>query len=462
MEYLSDGIAEAVINSLAQLRLLRVVPRATAFRYKGSERTASEIGRKLGVRLVLTGQLVQRSGLLCITAELVEVLKDSQIWGERYDRKIVEILQVEREIGKEIAERLELELSREDHNQLAERKTESSDAHLLVLKAWHAGRRWSPDGLRKGLEYATQAIEADPSYADAHASLAYMYVYAGFASLSPHDTFPRAKAAASRALDLDPHLSVAHAILAMTKIAYDRDWSGALEECRRAIELAPNLPAGHFACSHLHLAHGRFHEALEEARLASDLDPLSSPMAYQRAAVLYYAGQEEEAVAQLEKFEYLDPSFLPAHELLAVLYARANRPKEALEEAARAVALSGSDLRGEAILAIVSATVGRESEARIILDGLERTSVPPDYKWSISCALIHALLGQRDLVLHWLDKACQGGGGGLNFVRNDPHFAFLRDDPSFHQILSRMGLNNQALRTAIQVDPIVKTIVRVQ
>ncbi|HEY7304715.1 MAG TPA: winged helix-turn-helix domain-containing protein [Bryobacteraceae bacterium] len=317
---------------------------------------------------------------------------------------------------------------------------EQAEADDFVRRAWHAARQWSPDAVSKGLAHARHAIAANPSYAEAHAVLAYLYLYAGFGFLPGNDTFPRAKAAATTALSLDPRCAAAHAVLGMLKIAQERDLKTAQELFRVSIDLAPDAMPGHFAYSHFLLISGRFQEALDHALIAMEIDPLSCPVAYHVASILYYAGRYQDAIRQLRKFEYLDPGFLAAHEMLAILYARLNRSQEALNEAATAMAVSGNNIRGKATLAMVSGLLGRHREARVILQEMEKNESAPGFRWSYARAVIHSYLNERDAAFECLRQACEEGDGAVIYLRYDPHFLELRDDYRFKRILDRIGL----------------------
>lgn len=310
----------------------------------------------------------------------------------------------------------------------------------LVRRAWHAARQWSPDAVAKGLGYARHAIAANPSYAEAHAVLAYLYLYAGFGLLPGQDAFPRAKAAATTALSLDPQCAVALAVLGMLRLAHERDLKAAEELFRTSIELAPDSMPGHFAYSHFLLISGRFNEALDQALIASEIDPLSCPVAYHVASILYYAGRYQDAIAQLLKFDFLDPDFLAAHEMLAILYARLNLSREAQNEVAKAIALSGNSARGRATAAMVSALLGRHQEARATLQEMQKNEPVPGFRWSYARAVIHSYLNEIDAAFECLDQACKEGDGAVIYLRYDPHFAELRGDHRFTRIIEKIGL----------------------
>jgi TolB-like protein/Flp pilus assembly protein TadD len=439
-EYLAEGIAESIINSLAQLQKLRVVPRTTAFCYKGKRLDARQAGRELRVRVVVTGHVVQRGDDAIVSVDLTDVVEEAQLWGKKYRRKLEDVLAVEEEIGKEISQMLRLRLSDEERRRLAKRATESNQARHLVLRARYYANKWTPEGYRKGLEYARQAIEADPVYGDAHHVLAYLYCLTGFlGGLAPIDAFSRAKAAALQALEIDDGLANSHAILAMVRLVYDWDFKGAETECRRAVELGPYIAACHHAYSHWYLAEGLFEEASSEAKQALDLDPLSSPINFHLGVTYYFARQYDDAIDQLKKTTEMDPSFVSAHGLLAVTYARKGMSQEAVAGAGRIIALSGDSPRDKTAAAIVNAMVGRQDEARKILGELEQASHDPKSATTLSCAVIHALLGERDQAFEWLDRAFRARASSLVYVAQTPDLSDLHEDPRFNDLLRRMG-----------------------
>ncbi|MBI3697620.1 MAG: protein kinase [Acidobacteria bacterium] len=239
-EYLSDGITESIINSLAQIAQLRVMPRSTVFRYKGQEVDPQAVGRELNARMVLTGRVILRGETLVVGMELVDVAQGSQLWGERYNRKLADIFAVEEEIARKISESLRMRLSGEEKKRLAKRFTENTEAYQLYLKGRHYWVKRTPDSMKKGIEYFQQAIEKDPGYALAYAGVADCYsILSTYGAVSPREGWAKAKAAAAAAVALDPELAEGHTSLAFIRGFADWDWVAAEEECRRAIELNP-------------------------------------------------------------------------------------------------------------------------------------------------------------------------------------------------------------------------------
>ncbi|HXM79717.1 MAG TPA: protein kinase, partial [Thermoanaerobaculia bacterium] len=245
-EYLSDGITESLIDSVSQIPGIKVVSRASAFHYKGKDVGARAVGKELGVRAVLTGRIVQRGDALSISAELVDARDDTHLWGEHYNRRLSDILAVQEEIARDISGKLRLRLTGEEKKRLTKRYTENAEAYGLYLKGRYHWNKRTGEDIQKGIGYFQQAIEKDPTYALAYAGLADSYVVLfAYAGLPSSETFPKAKAAALKALEMDDSLAQAHAALASVHENFNWDFSAAETEYRRAIELDPKYPTTH-------------------------------------------------------------------------------------------------------------------------------------------------------------------------------------------------------------------------
>nr|MDQ5872187.1 protein kinase [Acidobacteriota bacterium] len=265
-EYLSDGITESLINSVSQIPGIRVVSRASAFHYKGKDVGARAVGRELGVRAVLTGRIVQRGDALSIRAELVDARDDTHLWGEEYNRRLSDILAVQEEIARDISGKLRQRLTGEEKKRLTKLYTENAEAYGLYLKGRYHWNKRTGEDIQKGIGYFQQAIEKDPTYALAYAGLADSYaILYQYAGLPSSETFPKAKAAASKALEIDDSLAQAHATLASVHQHSDWDFSAAEKEYRRAIELDPKYPTAHHWYSLFLSELGRHEPAIAEA-----------------------------------------------------------------------------------------------------------------------------------------------------------------------------------------------------
>ncbi len=442
-EYLSDGITESVINSLSQLRNLRVIARTTVFRYKGKDLDAQKIGRDLNVRATVTGRIQQRGTQLNIQAELVDVEKGSQLWGGQFNRQLAEVGRIQEDISKEISEKLRLRLTGEDQKRLSKHYTENTEAYQLYLRGRYEWNKRTADGLKKSIEYFNQAIEKDPGYALAYAGLADVYNVAAFPlRLSPKEVFPRAKAAATKAVELDDTLAEAHSALATVKSVYDWDWLGAEREFRRAIELNPGYPTVHYFYGFTYLLPmGRFDEAITELKRAIELDPFSAILNVNLGWALYFVRRYDDAIVQLKKAAEIDPNFGQAHMHLAEAYEEKGMHEEAIAELAKLPpAYSVSlDPRELAMVRQAYAMAGMrgywQKYLEILKDHAKQRYVPPSF-----IAGMPARLGDKDQAFEWLEKAYEARDEFIRLVRVDPTFDNLHSDPRYADLLRRMGL----------------------
>ncbi|HXH49452.1 MAG TPA: protein kinase [Terriglobia bacterium] len=439
-EYLSDGITESLINSLSQLGRLKVLARSTVFRYKGRKDDPLALGRELNVGAVLTGRIFQRGETLVIAAELVDVKKGWQLWGDRYKRKPGDIFEVQEEIAKVIFDKLRVKLRPSEEMKLVQRYTENAEAYQLYLKALYFSTKWSAENLKKAVEYSRQSIEADPNLAPAHAVMAQSYAMLGFYGfLLPREAFPKAKAAAQRALGIEESLAEAHLALSLAHVLYDWDWPAGEREARRALELNAEHPNSHSVCSTNLFAAGRFEEAIAEAERAVELDPLSPSYSFVLGASLYFARRFEDAIEQLKKTVELDPGLARPHELLALAYADAGAYDLAIAEYRVMASLPGGELSSRPLRGYVLAREGKLDEARKILEGLV-PEMGEDLLLAWRTAFLCAALNQFDLAFELLDKLFVERFGLLVYTKCYPVLDNLRRDPRYAELVRRIGL----------------------
>jgi len=439
-EYLSDGITESLINNLSQLPKLRVLPRSTVFLYKGCEMDLAELSRELNVRAVLTGRVIQRGDTLTIKVELVDVTRQAHLWGGTFSRKLDDIFVVQEEIARQISEHMRLHLSPQDKNKLAARDTGSPEAYQAFLRALYFWNKWTPASSWRALEYCRLAIEIDPAYAPAHAVMADCYTaLAVFGELRAKEAFPKAKAAASKAIEMAPSLSDAHLAVGLVNLYFDWDWDTAEKHMRRAVELSPHSARAHYGLSLWLLVQQRHQEAIQEADYALELDPLSLPMNFNVGYLNYFAGNNDRAIAQFEKVLEMDSSFMQASLILCPAYLRKRMPEEALATVEKALPQSGNWSSLRAMLAIVHAASGRTSQAVEILEKLKKegASVP---LLSYSAAIIFNALGDKEQALNWLEKACEERIGFLVLLKVASGFRNLSQEPRFQAILKHIGM----------------------
>jgi serine/threonine protein kinase/Flp pilus assembly protein TadD len=436
-EYLSDGITENIINRLSQLPQLRVMARTTVFRYKGLEVDPQTAGRDLSVRAVVTGRVRRVGDSLEIQAELVDVSNGSQLWGQKYNRKLIDILAVQDEIASQISEKLRLKLGDQDKARLAKRYTDNPRAYELYLKGRYHLTKWTEQDFKTGLEYLKQAIAVEPRYALAYSGLAEAYSISPLTS--PRESLRDAKQAANTALEIDETLAEAHASLAVVEMYLDWDWSGAEREFKRALELNPgNTSAHQWYAWYLGLM-GRFDESIAELKRAEQLDPMSPNIAGALGGSSFWARKYDRAIEHYQRALDLDPSLTIMRLFMAEAYEQMGRFQEALAECQK-VSLTDKSPTTMAELARAYAMFGRRDEAQKILVDLKEVS-RQRYFPSYAVATIYTGLGDKERALEWLEKAYEERCGWMAFLKVDPALDSLRSDGRFKDLLRRVGLN---------------------
>ncbi len=437
MEYLSDGITDTLINSLSQLRRLRVVPRSLTFRYKGREVDPQRVGSELNARAVLTGRVMQRGDTLLVGTELMDVARLSQLWGAQYNRKMADIFVLQEEIAREITEKLRLQLTGDEKKRLTKRATGNKEAYQLYLK----GRFWlgkrTPEGSSKAIEYFQQAISKEPTYALAYSGLADCYSFLPtLTSVPPKEAYPKAKEAALKALEIDDALAEAHTSLAFVKANHDWDWSGGEREFLRAMALNPDYAIAHLWYGFTLANMGRLDKSIAEAKRALELDSLSLEINWFLGLAYYFARQYDQAIEQYRKTLELDPNFFLPHTFIGWAYIQKSMYKEGIAELEKAVAITPSNM-SLACLGYGYAAAGRRPEAQKVLDQLNELSkhkyVPPFHR-----ALICVGLGEKGQAFEWLEKAYEERF--MIGIKVNPVFDPLRSDPRFADLLRRMNL----------------------
>ena len=441
-EYLSDGLTESLIYRLSQLPNLKVTPTSVAFRYKGKQVDTVKAGNELGVSAVLLGRITQRGDSLTISAELVDVRSNNLLWGEQYDRKMSDLLATQREIAREIVEKLRLKVSSEEKG-IAKHYTDSNDAYQLYLKGRFYWNKRTEEGLRKSLEYYQQTIERDPNFALAYSGLSDTYNLLGApdatGALSAADAMTKAKAAALKALEIDDTLAEPHVSLAHVKYYYDSDFAGAEREYKRAIELNPKYPTGPQWYAVYLMSVGRFDEALAQIRHAQELDPLSLPINMTYGWVLLTARQTDQSIEQLRKTLEMDPNFVLTHHRLGLAYEQQGKYDEAIAEFKQVISLTSGKPLGVAALAHAYAMSGRRAEAKETLAKLQEQS-KVRYVSPSSVAFVFAALDDKEQAFAWLEKAFQVHDGVLVRLKVDSRYDKLRSDPRFAEMMRKMGL----------------------
>jgi len=439
-EYLSDGIADGLINSLTQIPKLRVIARTTAFRYKGKELDFKTLGRQLSVDGVLSGRVQQVGNTLVIQADLVDTNTGAQLWGEQYNRPLTDALSIQQELTKAIAERLQPRLAPDVQNRVTKRYTDNSQAYQEYLRGlFFYSNHHTKTGILKSREFFQRAIELDPNYALAYTGLADSYAVARpYTQESFDELYPQARQAALKALALDDQLAEAHVSLGLVNAAA-WDWTGMEKEYKRAIELNPNYARGHANYAIYLTAMGHFEESLAEVKLAKQLDPASIVTVGNFADASCRLGQYEPGIAAAKDALALDANNVTAYKNLATCYLQQKKYSEAIATLREAEALNAKSSRILGALGSVFALSGNRSDALRIIEEL-KSAPEADDDALIRLAQVYGAIADKDTAFEWLEKAYQRRAYWLITLKSDEGFNPLRSDPRFKDLLRRMGL----------------------
>jgi serine/threonine-protein kinase len=440
-EYLSDGLAESLIYRLSQLPNLKVSPTSSVMRYKDKETDAIRIGNELGVKAVMSGRIVQRGDNLTLSVELIDVRNNKLLWGEQYERKMSDLLATQREIATAITQKLQLKLGGGDTTGITKRYTDSNEAYQLYLKGrFHFARR-TKDDIQRGIEYFQQAIKLDPNFALAYARISESYIsMPAYPYLSPKEAGPQARAAATRALEIDPALSEAHTFLAYALAVHDWNWAEAEREFKRGIELDPNNSAAHFRYGQIYLAvQGRSDEAIVEIKRALELEPLDLNMGGNLAWAYFSARQYDRALEQGKKTYELDTNFLTGRWNLSNAYIGKGMYAEAIAINEKALQTDPTSHFALHSVGYAYAKSGRRQEAEEVIKRFKDIA-KTQYVISYWIASIYAALGDKDRAFAELEDSYTERDFYLIRLKVDPYWDPLRDDPRFKDLLKRLNL----------------------
>ena len=438
-EYLSDGMTETLIKSLSNLSNLDVKPRSAVFRYKGKETDLQTIGKELNVQAILNGRVAQRGAQITLSLELVDVLKNSVLWTERYQRNQSDLVSLQSEIAKDLSTKLKSKLSGAEETKVSKTATADPEAYQAYLKGRYYWNRRTAENLKKAIEQFRLATDRDPNYALAFVGLADCYaVLNEYAGTPTSETIPKAKAYAERALAIDAQLAEPHATLGLINEALWQ-WSEAEKEFKRAIELNPTYPTAYHWYSIFLKNVGRNDEAAAMIKRAQELDPLSSVIAVNVSRMHQLQNNHEASIENSLKLIELDPNFGPAYEYLALSYLKQGRNAEAIAAAEKAVELSNRSSISVGDLGFVYASTKKPAEAMKLIRELEdkyaRKEAIGQY-----IAPIYVGLGDKDKAFEWLEKDFQARNGKLVEIRWQLQFESLRDDPRYKDLIKGMNL----------------------
>lgn len=439
-DYFADGMTDELITDLGQISALRVISRTSVMAYKGARKPLPQIARELNVDAVIEGTVLRSGNQVRITAQLIQAPTDKHLWARSYEGDLRDTLALQNEVAAAIAEEVSINLTPQEEAALKNAKLIDPEAYESYLKGRYFWNKRTGESLQKAIEYFNEAIAKDPRYAQAYAGLADSYALLGnsdFAVMSPREAYPKAKAAATKALELDNSLGEAHTSLAFCLGLFEWNWDAAENEYRRAIALNPGYATAHQWYGLQLSALSRFDEAIAEIRKAESLDPLSLIISADVADVLFAARKYDEATEQSRKTMEMDPNFPIAHYELGQALAQKKMYGPAIIELQKASELSGGDTTCIAVLGYAYAAAGKSGEALKLLNELKNR---PNQRFSYAAheALIYASLGDRDQAMGFLEKAYQEHFDAL--ALRSPAFDPLRSDPRFQNLMRRIGL----------------------
>jgi serine/threonine-protein kinase len=439
LEYLSDGMTDTLISSLSQLPNLNVKARSSVFRYKGKDTSPQTIGKDLNVQAVLNGRIAQRGDQLTLTLELVDAQTENVIWSDQYTRKQVDLVSLQSDVARDVSIKLKTKLSGVEEQKIAKNYTTNPEAYQLYLKGLFYWNKRTAEALKTSVDYYNQAISKDPNYGQAYAGLALAYVLLPeYSAGTPADSMPKAKAAATKALQLDETVAEAHTALAHALFTYDRNLPESNREFQRAIELNPNYATAHQWYADNLVVMQRFDEAIAEGKRAVELDPLSLVVNLELGTNYDYARQHDQAIAQLGKTIELDKNWYLAHMVLCQAYDMKGLLPQAAAECQKARELN-DDPYVLAFLAHVYAASGKRDEAVKALgqmNELAKQRYVPAYGFGVA----YAGLGEKDQAFQWLERSLQDRAWDITYLKVDPLMDNLHADPRFADLVKRVGL----------------------
>ena len=437
--YFAAGIQDEIITRLAKIGELKVVSCLTTQRFKSSPDDLPAIAKQLGVANVLQGSVQRTADAVRVNVQLVKAETDTHLWAETFDRKLTDVFQIESDIAKIIAEKLQAKLTGSEERAVSAKPTTDLEAHQLYLKGRYLWNRRTAQNLQKALNYFQEAVDKDPSYALAYTGIAdTCALFSVYGAGAPEEYLPRAKAAAEKALALDDSLAEAHASMGLVFYSYF-EGARSVKEFERAIELNPNYATAHHWYGRLTLVMlGQLDHAIAEVKRAYELDPVSSIIHSDLGGVNYMARRYDEAIKQLRSTVEMDPEFYFAHRYLGLTLELKGDLGGAIAEYKKALELN-NDPSGLAFIAHAEKSMGRETEAREILAQMTKEATTR-YVQPYAVAIVHLALGEKDQALDWLQRAAQERGATyFNFIKVDPYLDPLRGDPRFEALVEEVA-----------------------
>jgi TolB-like protein len=441
-DYLSDGITESLIGNLAHVPQLKVKSRNSVFRYKGKDVDAQKAGNDLGVSALVIGRVVPRRDSIEVSAELTDVRDNTEIWGQHYSGKNADILALQQQIASDIADKLRSKLSTSEKQQVTKQGTQNPEAYELYLRGRYSWNKRTPSDIATAISYFNQAISKDPGYALAYSGLADAYSIMPNFGGTPSENYPKANAAARKALELDASLARPHAVLGSSEIEYEWDFAGGEAEFKKAFELDPNDATAHqWYADEIASTGGREQEALAEMNRAHQLDPLSPAISADTGVIHFFARQYDEAIVICKKLANENPTFAQAHSCLIGAYWGKRMYPQVIEEWKSYGQLSGD--RNESEFASAMEQGFRSAGWKgALTKGIETRQAQrkTGYSSAYVIAQLYADFGDADQAFRWLNTAYQERDFFLFGLKTDFLFDPLHSDPRFAELVRKVGL----------------------
>jgi eukaryotic-like serine/threonine-protein kinase len=437
-EYFADGMTDELITSLSQIAALRIISRTSVMRFKGTSLALPDIARRLHVDGVIEGSVMRSGSRVRIAAELIEATSDRHLWADRYEREVGDVLALQNEVARAVAERIRVTLSPTEQARLARIRTVTPSAHEAYLRGLYCANQYTVDGFREAVTDFQRAIAADPTYAPAYAGLALAYAGTSSWAVPAAEAMPRARAAALKAIELDSTLASGHAWLGEVEAFYDWDWKAGEREIRKAIELNPSDPDAHLTYGYLLVVNRRFAEAERELKRAREIDPLSETIASVSLFPLYESRRYDEAAAAATQLIESSPDLPIPHQVLGQARLMKGDSVRALPEFRRALELEPSNPLLVGFLGNAYAATGNRAAALALLDTL-RMRATRGYVQPYAYAVIYAGLRDHERTFHWLEQCIALRSEEIVFLQVDPAMDAMRPDPRFAPLLRRVG-----------------------
>ena len=438
VEYLSEGITESIVNMLSRIPKLRVLACSTVFRFKGKDLDPQTVGFQLNVKAVMMIRVMRLGEKLIIRSELVKVADGSQLWGEQYNRSPNDILAVQDEIARAISESLKFKLSRQDQIRLTKQPTDKIEAFNLYLRGRYFWNKYNKEWVLKAIDAFKQAIEIDPDYALAYCGLADAYFRLSNVHFQPREVLPKAKEAALKAVQIDENLAEAHSSLALIYVYYEHDWMRAEREFRRALKLDPYLVSAHQRYGSYLTFMGHFEESLRHYETALELDPFSLQVNMNIATTYYLRAEYDRAVRHLNRTMELEPNYMPIHFVLGCVYIQQKRWEEAIKEFQFIYKLDEEAYLAIGFMGYAHALAGQRAEAVTLLNVLRELS-QRKYVSPYAMLVIHLALGPEERVFELLEELYKEHNDWLVWLKVSPELKPLHDNPRFENMLKRVG-----------------------